>query len=117
MNKLLKITAIVMMLVIAFSAFYYFVVFLPQHNKAKLELEKRIEDRIEFKNQQKILKEEQEKAEMEQRQKDLEICLAATKERVANVIRENPNASFKDDSVESTMRFLEEQCYNKFPIK
>lgn len=68
LDKFTKIILIFSVLLVAFSAFYYFVIFLPQKEEAKIELEK---------EQQAQKQQEQKKEELERKKQQLllDACL------------------------------------------
>ena len=61
MDRAFKITTIIAVLIIAFSIFYYLVIFLPQKEQTKLELEERLRAEVQKAEEARRQEEEEEK--------------------------------------------------------
>jgi|GEM_PF-6006785 len=102
LDKAVKISIIAGMLVIAFSAAYYFVIFLPKRDMMKIELERK-EKEVEF-------------DERASKYKALEDCLNNVDEKFREILKDKTDVSANSAKFYIEMREKEkEECFKKYP--
>lgn len=127
LKKIIAFFISISVLLIAFSLFYYLVIFLPKKEQAKLDLQKQeqnVKEQILQINEETIQRGESEKAE---RPRQLNQCLDAAKSENSRQLelllswaeRENKDGKYDltgaFDSLEKKLDKALEECYKKYP--
>lgn len=129
LDKIFKLGILLVILLAGFSIFYYFVIFLPQKEEAKLELQKEASLREALIEQQKLdlQQEEQENAkkELTTQRALLNYCLNTAEESGKNALeavcpsgtcKEGTDISFFQ-TLDQYIKEMKAECYKKYPQK
>lgn len=118
MDKLIKYSIIIGVLIIALSVAYYLVIFLPKKEEIRIELQK----------QEQLAKEKEVDrltTEKEANKKDLEHCLLKVKLAAANFWQEECESmgrgedcrlpEYNANRIDKSLKEDEENCFRKYP--